>query len=500
MGRLITRTKLTSASFPLVSEYLGETVISYNSDEREAEYNTPQTYYGHNIMPTAHGYGSIGYLSMASVVSSTEADFLDIFTLRNSSEVKVYFAHTGDGRNFVLLAGNTTWLQINTIAATANTKVTVAHINGVSYIYFANVGCYYYNFTTQLLVAQTLTGLTAANVKGIVATSGYLLAWTATSIAWSSLVDPTDFTPSLITGAGGGTVQDIKGSITACAALTAGFIIYTTANAVAAASTGNTQYPFSFKELVSSGGLASLDLVSFAANAGNQFAYTTSGLQALSLQQAQTIFPEVTDFISGAYFEDFDETTLTFTATNLTSTLKKKLTVIADRYLIISYGMYSLTHALVYDLAEKRWGKLKLSHVHCFEYTLLDPEVQETPKRSLAFLQPSGAIQLVDFSFGSTTAKGVLILGKYQYVRSRMLQLEEVRFENIKVGSTFNLYDLYSLKGKTLDGSVAGVLKDSSGLYRSYSFHQVAMNHSLVMVGAFYAVSLSLAFNAHGSR
>lgn len=77
------------------------------------------------------------------------------------------------------------------------------------------------------------------------------------AIAWSSLIDPTDFTPSLVTGAGGGAVQGAKGDIVCCVSHTIGLVIYTNQNAVAAPTSGNARYPFNFRELVASGGIAS---------------------------------------------------------------------------------------------------------------------------------------------------------------------------------------------------------------------------------------------------
>jgi hypothetical protein len=86
------------------------------------------------------------------------------------------------------------------------------------------------------LVAVTLTGLVAADILGVVGVSGYLIAWTKSVIAWSSLLSPTDFTPSLATGAGGGSVQGARGDIVVCLAHTVGFVVYTNQNAVAAYS------------------------------------------------------------------------------------------------------------------------------------------------------------------------------------------------------------------------------------------------------------------------
>jgi hypothetical protein len=70
-----------------------------------------------------------------------------------------------------------------------------------------------------------------------------LLAWNETTLYWSSTTDPTDFTPSLATGAGSGGVQNIKGAITIAAPISTGLIVYSNQNAVAAVYSGNARFP-----------------------------------------------------------------------------------------------------------------------------------------------------------------------------------------------------------------------------------------------------------------
>ena len=130
------------------------------------------------------------------------------------------------------------WTLAQTIPSIAGARPTTAIVNGTTYVYFARVGCYYFDFSANQLVAQTLTGLTASSILGITSAVGYMIAWDQASVAWSSLVTPTDFTPSLVTGAGGGSVQGAKGAIVACVPHTTGFIVYTNQNAVAAPGSG----------------------------------------------------------------------------------------------------------------------------------------------------------------------------------------------------------------------------------------------------------------------
>lgn len=320
-------------------------------------------------------------------------------------------------------------------------------------------------------------------------------------VAWSSTVDPTDFAPSLITGAGGGSVEGARGAITLCVAHTLGFIVYTTNNAVAAVYSNNSRFPFTFREILSSGGVSSLDLVAFDTNTGNHYVYGTSGFQLVSTNQTQTLFPELTDFISGKLFEDYDETTKTFSRTVLSSTMAKKISVISDRYLIVSYGIDSLTHALVFDTAEKRWGKLKIPHIAVIEYQLPAPGIFEIPKQSIGFLQIDGALKTVDFGAFSIDSLGVIALGKFQFVRARTMQLDTFAIENVRRPETFTCQLLTSIDGKNQFATSPVILGDyTSGELITYGVRATGINHSIVFTGNFYLESLILQFNIHGKR
>ena len=370
----------------------------------------------------------------------------------------------------------------------------------MTYIYFSNVGCYYYDFSLNTLVSVTLTGLVATDVLGLVGNRGYLLAYSESEIAWSSVLDATDFAPSLETGAGGGQIEGIRGRAVTAEEVYGGVIIFAEENAIAVIAADNDRFPYNFAPISGAGGLQDASYVSRDAGSGTLYAYTTSGLQAVSIQKAQMVFPEVTDFLSGGLFEDYDEVTDTFIL-NATegNPILKRLVMVADRYLIISYGRGTLTHALYYDTAYKQFGRLKREHTDCFELSLYGAGV-ESQKRTIAFLASTGAIHTLDSDILSTVSSGVMMLGKYQYVRSRLLQLQGVEFENVNTGDTFSLYDLPSQDGKNFTPIVLGYPVYSSGKVRKYFFHNTALNHSLLLKGAFNAVSLNLTFNVAGAR
>ncbi|MFK5173422.1 hypothetical protein ACI3QN_12985, partial [Propionibacterium freudenreichii] len=84
----------------------------------------------------------------------------------------------------------------------------------------------------------------AANILGITAYQGYLIAYDTSTIYWSSTLDidyttnTVDFTPSLATGAGSLTLEGARGPITLAIPATFGIAVYTTSNIVSAVYSG----------------------------------------------------------------------------------------------------------------------------------------------------------------------------------------------------------------------------------------------------------------------
>lgn len=514
MSQITYRANLSAKAFPFISENFGRSIIvpqydnNFNRqltspDDVDKDVGIPQLYYCHNVMPHPQGMQSIGY---TPILSGGLTNINRIFTLRDSGDNKVYLIFDTTGNTYISSGGP--WAFKGNYPQAANNLVTTAFVSGTTYIYIQNYGCIKYDFGTQAFIpggnAGTLSfaGLVITGpgaIIGICPSAGYLVAWNNTAVAWSSTIDPTDFIPSLVTGAGGGSVEGAKGSITLCVPHLLGFIVYTAANAVASLFSGNTRFPFNFREIVASGGVSSSDLIAYDANSGNHYAYTTSGFQLISTSQSQTAYPDLTDFIAGKLFEDFDEATNTFNTTVLTGTMLKRVAVISDRYMCISYGVNSFTHCIVYDLIEKRYGKLKITHTVIFEYQIPSVVITETPRQSIGILKADGSISVVDFSVSLATSSGVAIFGKYQFVRPRVLQLDEIAVENIRAGFTFSLTDMYTLDGKTYLYSTP-TLNLSIGLFRRYKCRIVGLNHSLLFKGAFEVCSLVLTFNPHGKR
>ena len=501
MAQRFYRLDLSKTDFPLLSEEQGRTVIGSSKEEIAAKDNRPQVAYCHNVMPTRRGLDSIGFTSEIAAIAPAVTNMEDARVIFGDAESRIHMAWDDLGAVYVLLPGSTIWLALPpTTPATGGVgfsidDVTTGTVNGVTYIFYKGISAFIFNEITNELDAVTLTGLSTADVLGITGSYGYLVAVTKTAIAWSSTISPIDFVPSQITGAGGGNVTGIGGSIKFALANSLGILIYTDTNVVAATYTGNVQYPFKFREVGDSKGGLSLDTIAYEANTVAQFAYTKAGMQAVTSQRAAMLLPETTDFLAGKRFEDYDELTDIFTLTDLTTTMKKKVKFIASRYVVISYGITSFTHALVYDTALEKLGKLKVTHADCFEYV---GDQTEVSKESIAFLLNTGEVKLVDFS-SVDASDSVLIFGKLQFTRSRLITLQELQVENIKTGSTVAVSTRASLDGKTTT-TIAGTESYSAESIRKYAFHNTAVNHSLMFVGKFNLVSVLVAYTIHGRR
>lgn len=438
-------------------------------------------------------------------ISFTSATAFDI-TGEASGTVDTLWTSADGKVSFILLAGDTAFVSGDTFSITVSSSsftgkdITKATVSGTSYLGVEGQGIYYYDFSTDSLTSVVATGISTADIKGVVNCGGYLLIYSSDTFAWSSLVSPTDFVPSLITGAGGGSVEGARGPIRKCVSVQGGILIFTAVNAVAATQSSNSRYPFNFREIANCGGLTDLSLCTDEAADASVYAFTTHGLQQITVQRALTLYPDVTDFLSGQYYESFDSDILEFNRIKLTSALKKRLEYVSGRYLVISYGDEDLQYALVFDTALQRYGKLKIQHKSAMQYGFLDADSADTPRRQLAFLADDGSVKTVDFTASNSATDSVILLGKYQFVRARTLQLQEVELETIDPDANCLVYDLPSMDGKTLNGKIAGYLSSNSGGSRKYNFHNTAMNHIIAVKGNFRLNSLLLTFNIHGNR
>ena len=502
MAQSYYRIDLTAPLFPMLSEQQGRTIIVPQAGEQDSN-NKPALAYCHNVMPSEYGLDSVGYLEVIPAAIPAVSNFVDVRIAYGSARSRLYLAWDATGRVYVYLIGAAAWVKLDDTVPSPVTgsfskeDITIGTVNGVSYIFYSRLGCFRYNESTGVLDPITLTGISIPVTLGVVASSGYLAAYTEEAIAWSSTIDPTDFTPSTVTGAGGGNIAGIGGKIVFILTNSLGLLAYTATNVVAGTYTGNVQFPWKFREVPEAKGGISLDLVAYEANSSDQYVFSKAGLQSVSSNRAKVLLPMLTDFLAGKRFEDFNEVTEEYEITDLTATMQKKLKFIAARYLVISYGVTSFTHAIVLDLALNKLGKLRIPHVDCFEY--IDDQT-EVAKESLAFVSASGAVQVVDFSV-TAASSGVVILGKMRASRTRTLQLLGVDVENVPDTDSFSLRTRLEQDGKNVaPPTVAGSLLQSGLNVASYGFRSTAANHSLMCLGRFNLVSLIIKYKPAGRR
>ncbi len=114
-------------------------------------------------------------------------------------------------------------------------------------------------------------------------------------------------------------------------------------------------------------------------------------------------------------------------------------------------------------------------------------------------MKADGSVVVVDFSVASATSNGTAILGKYQFVRSRLLQLDTIEVESIRPAQTLALTVMTALDGKNTVNSTPAALY-TGGLTREFGCRAVGINHSLLFQGGFMLNSLVLQFHVHGKR
>lgn len=528
MSAITYRANLSSRMYPFISTYQGRTVIvpgpdnTFNrqvssSTDSDRDVGIPQLYYGHNFLPTAQGFQSVDYVQ--------KADALDVFSNITAVTTRVVPWYQQGVLGNVLAKGiggastvyakkatDTAWTFVYSVPDAGGlpgiNKFSSANINGQTYYRkydtFPSIP-----FTAQKLfiinsayaaVDQALTS-PPTTYHGVCGVAGYMILWNYTSVFWSSAVDPLDFTPSLITGAGGGSVQQVKGNIQYVAPAGFGAVIYTDTNAVAMIYTGNKSYPFAFQEIKGSGGYIGDELIAYDANSQNQVAITTRGLQSFSATIATQILPELSDFLVSKYYETFDDALNTFTRTVLTNVVSKKLVLVNDRFLIVSYGpdATKFTYATVYDLVLKRFGKFKIDHVECFELVSPNPSLDDTLFTGIAFLGSDGVTRGVRLFHGAAVNGATLILGKYQYVRARKLGLDKVFLENVESGNTLTCWNLYAQDGKSYLLQQGVLLSDDAVGQLIYGFQMNdATNHSILLKGPVNLSSMVLDFHTTG--
>jgi hypothetical protein len=465
------RCNIKAAHFPLLSAYMGRSVAIRSPDDSDYivtdsfsgtaandEIGIAQPIYMHNIMPASHGLQSVGYKMELDESLGVNKDFDQAIILRTKNEQQ-HILVPAAGRNYVNKSGVSWDTSVAPTAIKLGGIVTKAYVSQRTFICYQRNGVYEYDSNTGALNNLVLNGVSANEFDGICYSNNFLIAYTSDTVFWSSTLDPLDFQPSLSNGASSSKLTFVRGAIVAVLPIHNGFVIYTTRNAISAYWSGDLQAPWVFREIPGASGITSTEHVSHDSNYGAHFAWTNSGFMQISKESGIISFPEITDFLTCGRLEDYiddvnptgkgtpefagrimaSETQLRFNSggENLaiwkyTTPLKLKLAFIGSRYICISYGMNDLlTHILVYDLALKRWGKLRIKHVDVFEYHDPAEEIASTVKHSFGVLQEDGTILTVDFAHDVASTDSILLFGRIQHSRSSMTTMLSASFDGV---------------------------------------------------------------------
>jgi hypothetical protein len=375
-------------------------------------------------------------------------------------------------------------------------------------------GAFFLTEVTSEIAAGIPAPFSINDINSIVGSFNYLVLLSKSTVFWSSTTVPTDFSPSLVSGAGYEFVNNLKDTINFAKDHSAGFTIYTGKNAVFASYTGNARYPWKFREVQGSGGFTSQTQVSGDTNTAAQIGVTNTGqLQAIGPDSAELISKEVSDFFERSTVYDRYLSAGTGTFSIVSGGLKGPLGhyqayIFLDRYILCPYGRVQsgsldcYEYVLVFDQQLKRYGKLKINfnYIYCDDADIF---FVEKSTGSISKLNKN----IYETNGGNTVHSGFILFGKFQYVRSRFIQMERVELESspntgiIPIPNrTFVVNLIPTFDGKTLtEGiSLSPVSGEPGTNLVAYNCHSTAQNFCLSVAGAFDLSDVELTFCAHG--
>lgn len=498
---------LKEAQFPMLSEQQPRTIIGNTMGRSPDADMMPGIAYCENVMPTKYGLETVGFASLITTFfnqSVFPANLVDVRVIYDTDKVRAYVGISDNGLFYRLREDTLEWTPINDIGTIGGTdgfdfnSVTVGRVNGISYVFIANTQCYILSVALGKMIPVSLTALEIEDIIGITSSYGYLIAYTKDAIAWSSTTTPTDFTPSQVTGAGGGSVAGLNGDILFVTANSLGILIYAVANIVSGAYTGNSNFPFKFRDVKNAKGGISLSETAYETSSADQYVFNRAGMQVINGQTAETVFPEITDFLEGGRYETYFTTSGApesppsgLQLTDIDGSMNKKISYIGARYIVVSYGVggISYTHALILDTSLKRLGKIKIAHTCVFEY--IDTNVAAA-KQTIAFINSSGIGKTLDSSIDNQ-GQGVVIFGKIQATRTRRCSVQGVTVDNVAEDSFLSLIVESSNDGKNYAPTAAYPYKVTPNS-REFLSHVDGVNHNLVLNGKFNLVTVELSY------
>jgi hypothetical protein len=548
MPQIHYRANLSASVFPMTLAKAGTSVIlpgvDQNFDRRvdapgdtqRGSVGIPQALYLENVLPTPEGFQSVAFnLSTASFPSIpgnpnvvgikavyVEASYrtgpgfpVTVFTreIIFTNSTAVYY-ETSPGiytyQDIGIIPSSAS--SIHVAVAGASTYIFVNSTSAVRVYELILTGTPLADVTNSIIWPPN-PSLPAGNRTSIaVGAYNYLIIVSGKSVYWTLT---KDFTPSLVTGSGNTVVNALKSNATFLRSHQNGFYIFSAANVVFAEYTGNSRYPWKFREVANSGGYTFQHQVSESQQDVISYGITNEGIvQGINPAQAENIAPEVSDFLErttrieirqGGNNPTFPE--------NFTLDYKMKCTglyYVLNRYIIVAYEYLPrnaspetlASQAIVYDTLLKRYGKFNQAFNN----------ILDTP-RGVKFFNFSGrTVSTLEFAFQLTNSpalshSGWIMLGKFQHERGNFISLEEIYVEASPVNANgfrnFQLLILPTLDGKTflpavVPYQVPPAANNTKNL--KYLCHVTCQNFAILINGAFDLNTLELTYHVEGDR
>ena len=368
MAQIQVKAAIMQKQFPMNVDNFVDTVLRDTGFEQERLVegfdNQPQAFFLQNTLPQSRGYTSIHYTRVVS--ESSYPTYMDkILQLRNGEGAVALLAPC-NGQNLIYSAVTGEWVS-HPETVPLSSVCTIAYLKGVTYICYSGVGLFTYDIGTDTWSSVSLSGgITFGDIIGVASAGTYLILYTKQYVAYSSPTDPTDFTP--VTGGGGqSAILATRGVITTVLPISNGIIVHTAANAVYGQLTGNVNFPFAFREIPNSSGVADSEHVTYDSTNDVHIALTSSGMMQVTPQKAELIWPELSDLIASKNLPG------TGTAPSMVgySSVDVKVSSIGSRYIAVSMKPSNVVEyrvSYVFDLGLGRWGVLNIPHIDLFEY------------------------------------------------------------------------------------------------------------------------------------
>lgn len=531
---------LTDPGFPFRTDFAEQGAITDEIPNARIRKIAPRVHSLQNVLPCKEGYDSID--SVAPVSGIVGGIFDKVYSFFTPTTFEKALFSPGYGKGYVLEDGQSAWQAKLNLGV--NVQSSIAYLRGQTYFFFRNFGAYKYNEGTTNLDAVTLTGLNVGTIRGVTSASGYLIGFDNTTIYYTSrleVANAIDFTPTLGV-AGSAQALSIKGEIVTALPYANGFIIYTKDNAVMAAYSGQPNQPFIFREIPGSAGVVDEELVAWDTNIGTHYAWTKSGLQAISPDRAVNVFPELLDFIRLKTVESLDETTGVVTRTEYAGDMAIKIALVGHRFLCISYGQTNLNNptmqiyeaSFVYDIDLKRWGKIDEAHVDIFPYTfsggtqfLTYNQLSNTTYNSLAgirfaelttqdpggptlayrigMLGLDGAVKVksrANMAGGVLGSPGRIVLGGIAVKPENMTEVQEFRCKSSQITSAKIFSSQFAEEigqpNLATDGQKFNIGTNLTN--ERFLFRVTARNHDLMLKGRFHLTDANIWLEEVGDR